>query len=620
MGPYKKGSKRVKPLSGKKSKKFKSHNFRGNQHTAEQDTTFTSTSAEKLKSNTDFDVKCDDSFNYCILLFPLVFSALANMLKCKTCDKDVVFSKTGIRGLGFKINISCDCGDRTINSCKLIDKSYEINRRIVFVMRLLGIGRHGLQLFCSLMDMTSGFYEVTYRTLLENVKIAVKAVADICLKKAGVEEKQKNKEQNLPEDKLTVSGDGTWCKRGFSSLIGVCTVIGKYTGKVMDYFVSSKVCKTCETMQKKLNSADFDIWFASEHKEECSANYEGSSGGMEVQGMIEIFKNSIIFHKAMYAYYIGDGDSKTFRNLLEAKPYGDFVIRKLECVLHVGKRMFRHLKDVKKTLTERKKFKKAEEKKKVEEEILEKKDQKSVKQPQKRRKANDLTPLPPPPKTATLTGKFMKKMSINYGLAIQRHPDSLDNMRNEIWAGFYHYISTDDAPQHQYCNEEWCKYLKAQKHKTPFKHEPALNSEVQELIKPVFDQLSNEELLTRCLGRNTQNNNECFNKTLWAIVPKQTFAGKSVVEIGVQVSLAIFNEGRMTLLKMMELMGCTIGPIAYNYVQRIDDLRISKADKASTAATKDARLARKEAQNESQREEETAMDSGILLYGPGIAD
>lgn len=120
-------------------------------------------------------------------------------------------------------------------------------------------------------------------------------------------------------------------------------------------------------MEKKLNRISFEIWYESEHREECSANYdEGSSGGMEVQGILAIFKNSINLHKAKYAHYIGDGDSKTFTNLFSAKPYGDFILKKLECVLHVGKRMFRYLNEVKKSLIEIRKLRKAEEKKKEE--------------------------------------------------------------------------------------------------------------------------------------------------------------------------------------------------------------------------------------------------------------
>lgn len=33
---------------------------------------------------------------------------------------------------------------------------------------------------------------------------------------------------------LTVSGDETWKKRGFSSLFGVSTLVGKYSKKVLE--------------------------------------------------------------------------------------------------------------------------------------------------------------------------------------------------------------------------------------------------------------------------------------------------------------------------------------------------------------------------------------------------
>lgn len=359
---YRKGTKNVKKAKSKNVRP--SRKFFGNQHTTEKRTEFTSTSAKKLSSNSDFDVKVDDIFSYCILSFNLVFPTLASMLKCKTCDSDVKFTRTYIRGLGFRINIECNCGDRTINSTHVIQSGFEINRRIVFVMRLLGVGIHGIRLFCALMELASNFSVGSYYDILENIKIATFAVSEACLKKAGKEEKDQNKERNLPENELAVSGDGTWSKRGFSSLIGITTLIGKNTSKMLDYFVSSKTCKTCEVMRAKLDRVTFKLWYESEHSEECSANYEGSSGGMEVQGIIKMFQNSENLHGAKYAYYIGDGDSKTFTNLLDAKPYDDFVVQKLECVLHVGKRMFRHLKDVKKTLVEMRKIKRAEEKKK----------------------------------------------------------------------------------------------------------------------------------------------------------------------------------------------------------------------------------------------------------------
>ena len=48
-----------------------------------------------------------------------------------------------------------------------------------------------------------------------------------------------------------VSGDGTWHKRGFSSPFGVTSLIGYYTGKIIDVLVKSSYCKACEPWKDK---------------------------------------------------------------------------------------------------------------------------------------------------------------------------------------------------------------------------------------------------------------------------------------------------------------------------------------------------------------------------------
>ena len=48
-----------------------------------------------------------------------------------------------------------------------------------------------------------------------------------------------------------------------------------------------------------------------------------------------------------------------------------------------------------------------------------------------------------------------------------------------------------------------------------------------------------------------------------------------------------------------------------------DEKRILLAEKATNASTKEGRLAQKEAR---QKDEAAYQDSGLLLYGPGIAD
>jgi len=63
-----------------------------------------------------------------------------------------------------------------------------------------------------------------------------------------------------------------------------------------------------------------------------------------------------------------------------------------------------------------------------------------------------------------LTGKLVDKLSVYYGLAIRRNYNSVESMKQAIWATFYHYSSTDNQPQHHYCpqgSESWCSWQRA---------------------------------------------------------------------------------------------------------------------------------------------------------------
>ena len=49
----------------------------------------------------------------------------------------------------------------------------------------------------------------------------------------------------------TVSCDGIWQRRGFSSLVGVVPVISHRSGRVLDYEILIKYCKGCEYWSKQ---------------------------------------------------------------------------------------------------------------------------------------------------------------------------------------------------------------------------------------------------------------------------------------------------------------------------------------------------------------------------------
>lgn len=172
-----------------------------------------------------------------ILNFTLVFSGLSDILKCKKCDSDIKFGKHDEHGLGFN---------------KAYNKAYEIDRRIVFVMRLLGVGFHGLNCFCSMMDLGRGFSRNLFYVAVDNMYTAAQRVFQLVIKKAGREEKEKTAEDDGDENNWTVSGDGSWSKRGFTSNFGVITLVGNKTSKVLDLIVKSSFCQGCVSMKNEI--------------------------------------------------------------------------------------------------------------------------------------------------------------------------------------------------------------------------------------------------------------------------------------------------------------------------------------------------------------------------------
>ena len=66
-----------------------------------------------------------------------------------------------------------------------------------------------------------------------------------------------------------VSYDGTWHKRGFSSLYGATFVITEQTSQVLDYDVMSKTCSTCRlwAYEDQQSSEYKEFWQF--HKDQC---------------------------------------------------------------------------------------------------------------------------------------------------------------------------------------------------------------------------------------------------------------------------------------------------------------------------------------------------------------
>ena len=153
------------------------------------------TSARKLKlSDNARDIEVDASFGYRFINFLAVFTAISSVVKCKICDSDVTFTESSIRGLGFKIVVSCEkCAKTEIPNCPLINnKAYEINKRIIIAMQLLGISLHGIKKFCAFMELPQPTFHSFYDKV---VKIICDATERVC--KTSMENAVKNKKKKI---------------------------------------------------------------------------------------------------------------------------------------------------------------------------------------------------------------------------------------------------------------------------------------------------------------------------------------------------------------------------------------------------------------------------------------
>ena len=147
------------------------------------------TSAKKLKGSVA-DVVVNLSFCYRIIEFVSVFSAIADIVVCKSCKQKLSFGESGDRGLGFKISAKCRCGITLINSSPLIYNSFEINRRIVFAMQLLGVAREGINLFCGIIDLGRGMSKKSYEGIVKHISESTKKIFYYTCKKAIEKEKK----------------------------------------------------------------------------------------------------------------------------------------------------------------------------------------------------------------------------------------------------------------------------------------------------------------------------------------------------------------------------------------------------------------------------------------------
>ena len=148
---------------------------------------------------------------------------------------------------------------------------------------------------------------------------------------------------------ITVSGDGSWRKRSFSSLNGLATLIASDSRKCVDYRVLTKSCSSCSSWELRKDTEP-ELYENILESLKCLINHTGSAGSMESAGLVDCFMSSSETRKLRYTHYIGDRDSKTYLDVVKNDPYPGTVVEKLECVGHIQKRVSNRLHNLRNTM------------------------------------------------------------------------------------------------------------------------------------------------------------------------------------------------------------------------------------------------------------------------------
>ena len=348
-------------------------------------------------------------------------------------------------------------------------KGFDINKRIIYCMRLLGHGYAGIKKFCTFMNLPKLMTKNNFEKLLKIIATAVNTVAEQTM----INTANKLRKTSLAPTDICASCDGTWHKRGYSSLNGVFSVIFTVSGKVLDE-VMSRYCKGCSINQglHKSNPNAYAQW---RNSHVCKYNYQGSAGGMEPEGAKRVFQRSIDNRQLRYIQYLGDGDSKSYMNVKNT--YLNTEIEKLECVGHYQKRVGTRLRNI------------------------------------KRKREKGLGGK------GCLTDATIDRLQNFVAVAIRRNAGNLKEMKAGVLASLFHVASSKNNSLHfPHCptgSESWCKYNADKINKTTtYKSGPGLPMDVIMKVRYIFEELSKDSELKKCWHGKTQNANESFNRMI----------------------------------------------------------------------------------------------------------
>ena len=149
---------------------------------------------------------------------------------------------------------------------------------------------------------------------------------------------------------------------------------------------------------------------------------------------------------------------------------------------------------------------------------------------------------------------------------LEKNHESLTEMKKAIWRIWYHY-----ADDHRDC-KDLCPVKSG---KGPSK--TSLPKFVCQQIKPVFENLSCEELLKIFSHGGSQNANESFHQPIWLRCPKSGFVSRKRLELVINEAVIVYNDGEHWRLTIFEALGLSADRHLQEGLRKMDTKRVKNA-------------------------------------------
>ena len=493
--------------------------------------------------------------------------------------------------------------------------------------RLIGIGKYSLDLYHSMIGigLPPGVFVDPQRELL----LVAEFIAQRSMNKAAIELENEfgTDENNLIHS--IASFDGAYQKRSTKSGGGYSrycfgSAISMFNGKVLAYDVACNSCSACTRIDNLFEDGaiteDEYIKALGDHKANCPALYAAlSSVSLESEIAPSILEQALT-RRIIFDGLVCDGDNKTFSKISELKPYEvvfpGHVLKRFECLAHVGKRMKVHLMDEQDKVL---KAKRADKKRKeiCIEDTVAIEFQEAHKKNLRKQYAGTLvrtqvqrgswtdalparlfpSPVRPSKKTCQskkdkapvelkyLSQEMCARITSFYQLAVKQHLGDSDTILKSIKAIPLHLGANEHnaTTNHSLCPtgpQSWCRYQKAiAAGEKPPRHPNYLSVQAVELVCKIFRQFHYDEqfFVNQIADGQTSNHNECLHSLLFSMVRKTGAVGMDVMKLGSALAVIRYNEGIIGVLDILKELKVTIHPSLVNLLTKMDISRVNRS-------------------------------------------